>query len=119
MPTLRSYITGFALSVILTLCTFGGVWLHTYTHHSFPTHPELMAIFVGLALLQLVVQLVYFLHIGSKHGAHWRVAVLGFAVFVVVVVVGGTLWIMSNLQYNAMNMSPFINNDVNVHNEQD
>lgn len=119
MPTLRSYITGFALSIAMTLMAFGAVWLHDYSGHTFPTHPQLMIVFVLLAVLQLVVQLIYFLHIGSEKKTHWRAVVLVFALFIIVVVVGGTLWIMNNLQYNAMNTSPFINNDVNVHNEQD
>ncbi len=119
MPTLRSYIYGFVLSVALTLMPFLLIWLHKFTQHRFPTHPELHAAYVALAVLQLGVQLIFFLHIGSESKTHWRKAALGFALFIIVVVVGGTLWIMNNLDEHAMQSSPFTNNQINVHNEQD
>lgn len=117
MPTLRSYTLGFALSILLTLVAFGAVWLHIYTGHHFPTHTEAKVLFVVFAVLQLAVQLIFFLHIGKEQKTHWNAAVLGFALFVVTVVVGGTLWIMHNVQHNLDQQVPFINNTVRPDNE--
>ncbi len=119
MPTLKSYIWGFALSVGLTLAPAALFWLHGYMHHRFPTHQELGALFVALAVLQLGVQLIFFLHVGTKRKTHWRVVTLGLTLFIVIVVVGGTLWIMNNLQDMAAQSTPFTNNHITAHDEQD
>lgn len=96
---MRPYILGFALSVALTLAAPALVWWHEATQHMFPTHQDLRVAFILFALLQLVVQLVFFLHIGRGEGRQWNAVVLGFALFIVCVLVGGTFWIMQNLQY--------------------
>jgi len=95
---------------------------HIHTIHTFPAHTELMAGFIVLAIAQLLVQLFFFLHLGRGQNKHWSAAILGFALFVIAVVVGGTLWIMSNLQNNMTNVlqgGTFINGQVNVVNEND
>lgn len=117
MPTLRSYITGFAVSVTLTLMAFGLVLLHAYTGHAFPTHTGAKAAFVVLALLQLGVQLAYFLHIGKERKTHWNVAALGFTLFIVAVVVGGTLWIMHNVHHAGASEIPFDNGVISAENQ--
>lgn len=99
MTDKQSYILGFGLSILLTFLAAGGYWLHAFTAHTFPTHEMLRIIFVALAVAQLGVQLVFFLHVGKERSAHWRVIALGFALFAVAVLVGGTLWIMSNLNH--------------------
>lgn len=89
----RRYTIGFVLSVLLTVAPFYLVmndmvsgWALTLT-------------LVYFALLQLAVQLVFFLHISSGKDAKWNTMLLGFALLVVVIVVVGTLWIMDNLAY--------------------
>jgi cytochrome o ubiquinol oxidase operon protein cyoD len=119
MSTLKSYITGYLLSVVLTLCAFGLLVWHISTGHVFPTHQMLTIGFVALAILQLFVQLFFFLHIGKEEKTHWNVAVLGFALFVVSILVGGTLWIMHNLEYHEVTGSPYIGNQITVQNEND
>jgi len=119
MSNTKSYITGFVLSIGITLAAFFLYQLHVYTHHQFPTHPELRAAFVMLAVLQILIQLVCFLHVGRKQNTHWNTAVMGFALFVVCVVVGGSLWIMTNLNTNATATSTYINNLINVQEEND
>lgn len=46
-------------------------------------------------------------------------AVLGFALFIIALVVGGTLWIMSNVQHNMKQGSPYINNEIKAQNSND
>jgi cytochrome o ubiquinol oxidase operon protein cyoD len=119
MSTTTSYITGFISSVLLTLAAFFLFQLHLATHHAFPTHVELRVLFVILAVTQMLVQLVCFLHVGRRQNNHYNSVALGFALFVVFVIVGGSLWIMANLNTNAALSGTYINNLVNVQNEND
>jgi cytochrome o ubiquinol oxidase operon protein cyoD len=57
-----------------------------------------------IAVIQLVVQLVFFLHLGQ--GNRWKTITFVFAGLVVLIVVVGSIWIMHNLDYNMMHMSP-------------
>ncbi|HVV39245.1 MAG TPA: cytochrome o ubiquinol oxidase subunit IV [Candidatus Paceibacterota bacterium] len=102
MKPQHAYITGFILSILLTFVPLGLLWLHGATSHSFPTHQELRFGFVILALAQLCVQLIFFLHIGQERKPRWNLTALVFAVVVVLILVVGTLWIMTNLEHMQM-----------------
>lgn len=93
---LLSYVLGFVLSVILTLDAYLLVVSNALSGGA------LVAAVVGLALVQLVVQLLFFLHIDRGPGARWNIAMFLFMLLVVFIVVGGSLWIMNNLDYNMM-----------------
>jgi cytochrome o ubiquinol oxidase operon protein cyoD len=93
-----SYVIGFLLSGVTTLLSF-----YLVITHALPAD-ILIYVIMGIAVLQLLVQLVFFLHLGQ--GGRWKVITLLFALLVVLVVVVGSLWIMHNLDYNMMNMSP-------------
>lgn len=97
--SLTSYIIGFVLSIALTLIAFGLVMSHTL-----PTM-ILIADIVGLAVIQICIQLFFFLHLGRESKPYWNILSLVFALGVIVIIVGGSLWIMDNLNYNMM-MSP-------------
>ena len=94
----RTYMTGFFFSVVLTLVAFGIV-----IHHTLPSVWALFAI-LALACLQMVVQAVYFLHLG--HGKHSRERLIAFSaiIIIVLILVVGSVWIMSHL--NERMMSP-------------
>ncbi len=115
MGTLRTYTIGFVLSLVLTLAAPGLIWLHGAMHHAFPTHAMLVGLFVVLALLQLFVQLVFFLHLGREASPKWNLLAFSFAAVVVVIVVGGTLWIMHDLDHN---MQMQMNQQYNVFEEE-
>ncbi len=118
MSTTTSYITGYVTSILLTVGAFGALLLHINSHHSFPTHQTLTIIFISFAVLQILVQLLFFLHLGHKQKTHWNMVVLGFALFAVFVLIGGTLWIMQNLnEHMVQNM--FINGQINAASEND
>lgn len=94
--TVRSYIVGFMLSLLLTIIPFVLVAQHTFSN-------ETLYIVIGLfALAQLFVQLVYFLHLSPKSHARWNLSVFIFTFIVVMILVVGTLWIMFNLDYFMM-----------------
>ena len=121
MKTSRVYIIGFGLSILLTLAAFGLAEQHLLTHHVFPSHTFLLPALVVLALAQLLVQLICFLHIGKGGKEQGNVVVLFFAVFIVVVLVGGTLWIMHNLEHQQMTNpeAPYIGNVISPQTEND
>jgi len=120
MHTLRSYITGFVLSIALTLIAPALFWWHLSTHHVFPTHQELRFSFVILAIAQLIVQLIFFLHINREKEQRWNLAALAFAIIIVTILIGGTLWIMHNLQAGQdAQMGTFLNGEVTPQMEDD
>jgi cytochrome o ubiquinol oxidase operon protein cyoD len=99
MKKLYVYITGFVLSIIFTFISFGLLFWHEANEHAFPTHEIIFPILIMLAIAQLFVQLIFFLHVGHEGKPRWNLIALVFATIVVVIVVGGTLWIMQNLKY--------------------
>lgn len=100
MGSYRTYITGFGLSLVLTLLAFYVVWQYTSSHH--PPFPLglLIAIITILATTQLIAQLVFFLHLGRGSKPKWNMVVFLFMLMVVIIVVVGSLWIMQNLDYH-------------------
>lgn len=93
-----SYIVGFVLSVALTLLAYALVVMEIFTGIT------LLLVVTGVAVLQLVVQMVFFLHIGR--GSKWKLLTLIFTVVFLAIVVVGTIWVMHHLNYNMMHMSP-------------
>jgi cytochrome o ubiquinol oxidase operon protein cyoD len=94
-----TYVIGFVLAVILTLIAY-----FTTVNHIL-TGATLVTTLMILAAVQLMVQLVFFLHLGRDKSARWNVASFYFMMMVLVIVVLGSLWIMHNLNYNMM-MTP-------------
>lgn len=100
--SIKSYTVGFLLSIILTLAAFAFVMLHVQSHHAEFSHQFLLIIIVVLAIAQLFIQLIFFLHLGKKSTSQWNRVVMIFAVIVITILVAGSLWIMQNLDYNMM-----------------
>ena len=94
-----SYTIGFILAIILTLVAYFAVV------DQWATGGLLVALIMSLAAVQLAVQLIFFLHLGRQKESHWNVAVFLFMMLVLIIIVGGSLWIMNNLNYN-MQMTP-------------
>ena len=92
----KSYITGFVLSVILTAIAFGLVMAHAV-----PTDFAIPAI-AALALIQVLIHLGYFLHMNTGVAGRWNLTSFAFVVMVAVILIGGTAWIMFNINVNMM-----------------
>ena len=90
----KSYLTGFLLAIALTVVPFGLVM----THASVGT-PLLIAVF---ALAQIVVHVVYFLHVNRSEEQRWNLMALVFTGIVVCIILGGSIWIMHNLYVNML-----------------
>ena len=94
--SMRGYVTGFALSVALTLAAFGAVM-----SGALPPGAGLPLI-VGLCVAQLLVQLVFFLHLGIGGGQRGNTAIFACTFGLIVIVVAGSLWVMHNADLNMM-----------------
>lgn len=97
--TLSRYITGFVLSLLLTLTAYS---LVVYRFVS----EWLLLVLAVLALTQMIVQLVFFLHLGEEMRPRYKLISFGFMALMLLIVVVGSIWIMYNLDYNMMNMTP-------------
>jgi cytochrome o ubiquinol oxidase subunit IV len=99
----QGYLTGLVFAVILTLASFwvagtGLIWG--------PGVPILLAV---LAIAQMGVHLVFFLHISSAPDSLNNILALAFGVFVVALIVFGSMIIMANLNANMMSMPELMN----------
>jgi cytochrome o ubiquinol oxidase operon protein cyoD len=90
----KSYIVGFLLAIALTIVPFGLVM----THASLGT-PVIISVF---ALAQILVHIVYFLHVNGSEEQRWNLMALVFTAIVLCIILGGSLWIMHNLYINMM-----------------
>jgi cytochrome o ubiquinol oxidase subunit IV len=95
---LRSYALGLGLAIFLTAASFAAsssssVWI--------PSIPVLLAV---LAIAQMGVHLVFFLHISTAPDSTNNILSLAFGVFVVGLVIFGSMIIMSNLNHNMLPM---------------
>jgi cytochrome o ubiquinol oxidase operon protein cyoD len=94
--SVRSYVIGFVLSVVLTAAAFGLVMQQALG----PTE-SIIAIAV-LAFIQILVHLVFFLHMNTSSSQRWNLLSFGFAVLVAVILIGGTLWVLHNVGAHMM-----------------
>ena len=90
------YTIGLALAVILTATSFWAANTSMLWAHGIPIG------LVVLAIAQMGVHLVFFLHITTAPDNTNNVLALAFGVFIVILVVAGSLWIMTNLNDNMM-----------------
>jgi cytochrome o ubiquinol oxidase subunit IV len=98
--SLRGYIVGFILSVVLTAIPF---WL--VMAHVLPSASGTVLAIMGLAAVQIVVHMIYFLHLNTKSEAGWNMLALIFTIVVVAIAFSGSLWVMYHLNANMMPMS--------------
>jgi len=96
--SVKSYLTGFILSIILTAIPFAMVM---FGKGSF-SHGAILGIVVATAVIQVFVHLVYFLHMNTSSEERWNLVALIFTALIIGIVVVGSLWIMHNLNLNMM-----------------
>jgi cytochrome o ubiquinol oxidase subunit IV len=92
------YLTGLALAVLLTATSF------FVTGTDLVWQPSIPVALVVLAIAQMGVHLVFFLHITTGPDNTNNVLALAFGVLIVLLVMVGSLWIMANLNHNLMPM---------------
>ena len=94
--SVRSYVTGFLLSVLLTAVPFALVMSGA------APAATIVPLCIGLAVAQILVHLVYFLHMNGASTQTWNMAAFVFTLVIVAILVGGSLWVMYHLSTNMM-----------------
>ncbi len=93
---LRWYACGFALSIFLTLVAFFLVLEHVLEKW------HMLVVIASLGVIQAMVQLVFFLHLGREGKPRWNLTAFLFMAMVVIILVFGTVWIMISLNNRLM-----------------
>lgn len=99
--SLHGYLLGFALAAILTAIPFFIV-MGNLISSSRVTGLVLLL----LAAIQMVVHVIYFLHMDFRSEDGWNMLSLMFMLVLVVITLSGSIWIMYHLDHNMMPMSP-------------
>lgn len=92
----RDYLIGFIASVVLTAIPFALVMTGML-----PVQATAIII-VAFAAVQMVVHIVYFLHLHPKSEGGWNMLAFIFTLVVVVIAVAGSIWVMWHLNTNMM-----------------
>lgn len=95
--TVKGYTIGFVLSVILTVIPF---WLVLDGVMDSPTTTAFVIMAFGA--VQMVVHMVYFLHMNTKSEGGWTMMALIFTLIIVFITLVGSLWVMHHLDTNMM-----------------
>jgi len=93
-----SYTVGLALAIIATIASF----IVAQTNLLWP--PGIPVGLIVLALAQIGVHLVFFLHLGTAPDNTNNILALAFGVLIVFLVIAGSIWIIANLNSNMMPM---------------
>ena len=95
--TTQSYIVGFILSLVFTFIPYYLVVNRTVTGTA------LLSTIIAFAVVQMIIQVTFFLHLGRGPKPNWNFFFFVSTVGLILVVVGGSILIINNLHYN---MSP-------------
>ena len=95
--TLGMYSFGMILSILLTLIPFG------CAYYKLVPYTSTVLIILSCAVMQFLVQVVCFLGLSFKND-QGKINILSFffTIFVLFIIVGGSMWIMNHLNYNMM-----------------
>jgi cytochrome o ubiquinol oxidase subunit IV len=95
----RGYVLGLALATALTLASFWAAQTHLIYG------PAVPVALVALAVAQMGIHLVFFLHITTAPDNTNNVLALAFGVLIVFVLVFGTVWVMAHMNHNMIPMT--------------
>ncbi len=92
--TVKNYVTGFLLSLILTSIPYYLVVSETLSGKT------LLSLILSFAVMQMLVQIFFFLHLGRGPKPFYNIFFLTFNAFIIVTVIAGSIFIMDRLHYN-------------------
>jgi len=95
--TRRTYLTGFALAVVLTAIPF---WL--VAGGALGNAQTTALVIMALAFVQVVVHMIYFLHMNARSENGWNMMALIFTLVMVAIGLIGSLWVMHHMNLNMM-----------------
>jgi cytochrome o ubiquinol oxidase subunit IV len=96
LGSFKSYLLGFLFSLLLTVGAYFAVTKKVMFGNA------LVFTVAGLAVVQMVLQFIFFLHLGKEEKPRWNVMVFLFMLLIIAILVIGSLWIMYNLDYRMM-----------------
>jgi cytochrome o ubiquinol oxidase operon protein cyoD len=96
--SLKDYVIGFVLSVILTAIPFWLVMTHPLSNG------VTASLILGFAAVQMVVHMIYFLHMSGKVENGWSLTALIFTIILVFIMLSGSIWVLYHLNANMMPM---------------
>ena len=96
----KSYALGFCLSLVLTAISFASVMTGALPRST------VLPMILAMAVLQIVVQLVCFLHMNTTSESGWNVLALAFTAVITMILVFGSVWIMQHLDHNMAMVIP-------------
>jgi cytochrome o ubiquinol oxidase operon protein cyoD len=89
----KNYVTGFVLAIVLTVIPFGLVAMKLLPREA------MFLVIAVLAIVQVVVHLRFFLNMNLTTTPRENILAMAFAAVLIFIMVGGTLWIMFDLDY--------------------
>lgn len=95
-PTNQSHWIGLGLSIIFTIIPF-----YVVEYNFFQKNVSLIIIIL-CAITQIYVHLTFFLHLGHALNQEWYIVSLIFTVFILLILILGSIWIMTHLHTNLM-----------------
>ena len=98
--SLKSYMIGFALSVVLTAIPFALVM-----SGALDSKMATAVVVMGLGAIQIVVHMIFFLHMNPRSEGGWTMMALIFTLIIVGIALAGSLWVMHHLNVNMMPMT--------------
>jgi cytochrome o ubiquinol oxidase operon protein cyoD len=96
----RTYLIGLGLAILMTIASFWAAQTHLIYG------PGICVAIVVLAIAQMGIHLVFFLHITTAADNTNNVLALAFGILIACLVIFGSLWIMANLNHNMLPMDP-------------
>ena len=100
---MKDYVIGFVLSVILTAIPF-----YLVMNNVISDPATTGFVILGFAAVQMVVHMVYFLHMNAKSEGGWNMLALIFTIIIVVITLAGSLWVMYHMNKNMMPNMPHV-----------
>ena len=99
--TFSGYMTGFILSIILTAIPFWLVMADVITDKK-----TAVLVLGGFAVVQIIIHMIFFLHMNGKVEGGWTMLSTIFTVVFVAIAIAGTLWVMFHMNANMMPEHP-------------
>ncbi|WMY95895.1 MAG: cytochrome o ubiquinol oxidase subunit IV [Arsenophonus sp.] len=94
--SIKTYLTGFILSIILTIIPF---WM---VINNAKSYNKIILSIIITAIIQVLVHLIYFLHINATSNKNWNIISFIFTIVIITIIVIGSIWIMYNLNINML-----------------
>ena len=97
--TIKSYLIGFLLSVVLTAIPFWLVMTNVFTNAGTTAF-----VILAFAVVQIFVHMIFFLPMNTKSEGGWNMLALIFTLVLLVIMLAGSLWVMYHMNANMMPM---------------